>query len=130
MKSRKLLMGIFLITLVFGIMLTGCDMEPDEPTYSIYTRTFIFSSTNPIFGDLPSGYYKSFEITRTDFNWERANNFQNVSPSLWTEDQIISFLISWGFDNATAKQEASRIISFNHFMIGVRDGSNLRLMIK
>ena len=127
---KKNCIGILLIVLVFGIVLIGCDMEPEIPTYTIYIKTFNFSSSDPVFGTLQNGYYRSFEITQTDFNWEKSNNFQNVSPNIWTEDQIISTLVGWGFSNTQAKQEASKFISFNHFMLGDRDGSSLRIMMK
>ena len=127
---KKSGMGILLIVLVLGMLLIGCDTEPEILTYTVYVKTFNFSSSDSVFGTLQNGYYRSFEITQTDFNWEKSNNFQNVSPNIWTEDQIISTLVGWGFSNAQAKQEASKFISFNHFMLGDRGGSNLRIMMK
>ena len=128
MKKRYI--GVLLILMVLGMAFTGCNTEPEISTYTIYVKSFIFSSSDPVFGDLQDGYYTSFEISQADFNWEISNNFYDISPNYWTVDQIVSSLQGMGFSNNIANQEASNLVSFKHFMIVSRDGSSLRMMMK
>jgi len=132
MENKKLWLGIVLVMmLVFGIILTGCPAELDEPaTYTVWTGSFNFSSTDSDFGSLQDGYFLHKELTQTSFNWEKENNFQNKSQYVWTEDQLYSYFIGMGFSSTTAKTESKWLISVNHGLIGVREGSTLRLILK
>jgi len=131
MKGKKSWKGILVLVLVFGIMLIGCETEPDDPTYTVWTETFNFSlSTDSWFADLQDGYHKYTELSKTDFDWEKANNFQNSHQNVWTEDQICSYLVGLGFSNAIAKEKAAWLASVNHGMLGSRTGSLLYIILK
>jgi hypothetical protein len=131
MKSKTLLMGISVMMVVFGIMLSGCKAEPDEPaTYTVWIGTFNFSSDDSDFGSLDDGYYRRVELTQTSFDWEISNNFQNKASYVWTEDQICSYLIGMDFGGATAREQAAWLASVGHGLIGIREGSYLRLLLK
>ena len=135
MKRRIFIKGIFLISLIFGTIFIGCEMEPEltpEPTYTIYVNTFTFSSTDSLFGGLQDGYYITYDLSKADFDWEKANNFQNRLANVWTEDQIYSFLIGWGggFGNSQARELTTWLTTVNYGLIATRQGSLLHVLIK
>jgi len=93
----------------------------------------IFSlSSESVFADLPDGYYKRFELSNSEFEWEKSNNFVNKNglQNEWTEDQIYTYLIGLGFSSDIAKQQSSWLISINHGSIGKRTGTLLYVIIK
>ena len=122
--------GKGLIALVFSIFFIGCDMEPDTKTYTVYINIFTFSSSHSTFGSLQDGYFLREQLSQIDFNWEKSNNFKNSSPNIWTEDQIYSFLIGWGFSNNQARNESSWLASVNHGLIASRVGEYLYIILK
>jgi len=130
MKSIKLLMGLLVMTLVFGIIFNGCKMETNEPTtYTVWTGVFILSSSDSLFGMLGDGYYFHQELTKTEFDLEKSTNFQNNPEYVWTEDQIFSYLIGFGFSSTLAKTESAWLISIDHGLIGARTGSTLYMIL-
>ena len=132
MKSKKFWKGIFVLILVFGIMLIGCETEHDDPIYTVWTNTFNFSTSDSWFGDLQDGYYKRFELSNSDFEQEKSINFVNKNglQNKWTEDQIYSYLIGLNFSSDIAKQQSSWLVSINHGCIGSRTGESLYVILK
>ena len=138
MKNRKLWIGMPVMTLVFGLMLVGCPVEPDESdkpaTYTVWTGRFSYSgsSSDLIFGGLEDGYYHYRELTKTASDWQRMNNFQNNNHPRyeWTEDQIYSYLISVGFGSTEARRESEWLILVSHGIIVTRSGAILHAILK
>jgi hypothetical protein len=135
MKSRKSLTGgggvILVSILVFVIFLIGCEVEPEEPVvYTVWTGAFNFSSTDSVFGTMTDGFYRKKEITNSEFEWEIENNFKNSSQFEWTEEQLFSYLIGWGFSETNAEEETAWLVSVSHGYIGTRSGSTLYMIIK
>jgi hypothetical protein len=127
--NKKLWIGIPVIILVLGIMLTGCA-EPEEPaTYKVWTGVFKFSADG-LFGTLQDNQYNRRELTRTDFEWHKENNFQNSPEYEWTEDQIFSYLVGLGFSTTQAETQSAWLISVDHGLIGSRTGDILYLLLK
>ena len=115
--------------LVLGIMLTGCKMEPDEQTYTIWTDLTSYSEYYSAFGSLGDGYYVRYEFTSSEWN--------TISPSLtnegknnWTESQIKNWFIGRGFGNSEANQETAWLITINHGFIASRSGSIVYMILK
>jgi hypothetical protein len=128
MKSKKLWKGIPVLVLVFGILLIGCETEPDDPTYTVWTGTFNFSgSYESEFGGLYDGNYLHFELSNSEF--EQRKSFFN-SSNVWTEDQIYSYLIGLNFSSDIAKKESSWLVSVKHGCIGSRKGESLNIILK
>jgi hypothetical protein len=137
--KKKLWLGMLGIVLVFGIMLSSCNVEPDEsatatpdePVTAIFwPKDFSFSTDNSRWGTLQDGYLRRQEITETSFDWERANNFQNSPQYVWTEEQIYIYILGMGFGNNTAREVSAWFFSVSHGLIGVRKGSALHLILK
>ena len=119
--------------LVFGILLIGCETEPEDSTYTVWTNTFNFSlSSESVFADLQDGFYKRFELSNTGFEQEKSVNFVNKNglQNKWTEDQIYSYFIGLGFSSNIAKQQSSWLVSTNHGLIGKRTGASLYVILK
>jgi len=93
MKIKKMRMGILAIILVFGTMLIGCSMEPDDPTYTVWTDVITYTEFyNAFQTTLNDGYYARIELL--DAQWNQ------ISPSLtndgkhnWTEDQLYNYFM-------------------------------------
>lgn len=132
MKDRELWLGISIITLVFGIMLGSCDLDTDSDTYkyTVWNNTFRFSTSDNTFGTLQDGYYLRFELSDSEFEWEKSNNFKNSPQNIWTKDQINSYLIGLGFDNTKAEKESAWLASIKHGCIGSRNGAYLYVILK
>jgi len=133
MRSKKSWKGILVLILVFGIMLIGCETEPDDPTYTIWTNSFnFFSTSDSWFGDLQDGQFKRFELSNSEFEEEKSVNFVNKNglQNKWTEDQLYSYLIGMGFSSDKAKQQSSWLVSINHGCIGSRTGASLNMILK
>jgi hypothetical protein len=62
MKNIKLWVGILVILILFGLILTGCPQEPSEKTYTVWTFTESYSEYSGTFGTLNDGYYRRIEI--------------------------------------------------------------------
>jgi hypothetical protein len=129
MKSKKLWAGILVLILVFAIMLAGCETEPDEPTYTVWTDTVSYSEYYSAFGSLNDGYYIRYELTTSDWN--------SIKPSLtnegkynWTESEIKKYFIGRGFGNSEATKETSWLMTINHGFIASRSGSLVYMILK
>jgi len=129
MKSRKLWLGILVLTLVFGTILTGCETEPSDPTYTVWTDTVSYTEFYNSFGTLNDGYYVHLELT--------SSQWSQISPSLtnegkyeWTEDQIKKWFIGRGFGNAEANQETAWLMTISHGFIASRTGSLVYMILK
>jgi hypothetical protein len=62
MKSKKLLLGMLVLTLVFGMMLVGCEEEPEE---DVGIEESVNLPANPgefTFTDIPSKYNGKYAI--------------------------------------------------------------------
>jgi len=129
MKSRKLMLGILVITLVFGVVLTGCP-EP-EPTYTVWSGNFQFSSTHSFFGTLSVGGLRWEALSQSDFDWEKTNNFsyQSTVKNEWTKGEFKSYLIGKGYTSADAETVASGLVANNHVRIGIRSDSATLIML-
>jgi len=129
MKNRKLWLGIPVVTLAFGIMLTGCP-EPSPPTYTVWTDLMSYTEFSTAFGTtLNDGYYLYVEFTSSEWN--------SISPSLtnegkhnWTESEIKNWFIGRGFDNSLATQRTAWLMTIGHGFIASRSGSTVYLLLK
>jgi hypothetical protein len=129
MRNHKLFIGILAIILVFGIMLSSCDLEPDDPTYTVWTDLITYTEYYNAFGSLSDGYYIRYEFTSSEWN--------SISPSLtsegrnnWTESQIKNWFIGRGFGNTEANQETAWLMTINHGFIASRSGSIVYMILK
>ena len=129
---KKHLKFVFGVCLAIGLLIafTGCDMDVGEQTSTFYVRTFIFSSSHSIWGTLQNNQFLRLAISNADFEWEKQNNFQGAPQYEWTEDQLYSYLIGWGFGSSQAREAASWFFSVNHGQLGLRVGSNLSIILK
>jgi len=130
MKRFRVFSLIMTALLLMCLSFTACS-NGDTYTYSVWTGTFDFAgSSKSYFGALQDGYYRRQELTKTDFNWYKENAFKNRPENKWTEDQIYSYLLGWGFSNTVAKKETEWLISIDHGHIGTRNGSLLYVLLK
>jgi hypothetical protein len=51
-----------------GIILTGCDMEPNEQTYTVWTDSTSYYEFSSVFGALGDGYYIRYELTSSEWS--------------------------------------------------------------
>jgi hypothetical protein len=129
MKSKKLWIGTIVMILVFGIMLAGCETEPDEPTYTIWTDTVSNSEYSSVFGSLSDGKYIRYEFTTSEWN-SIKQSLTNEGKYNWTESEIKKWFIGRGFGNSEANKETSWLMTINHGFIASRDGSLVDMILK
>jgi len=134
MKNIKFITGILLIMFVIGIILTGCEDEPEktEPEvtkYTVYTFTLTYSEYSQKFPALTDGNYGRMEITNSEFNsFPLGHPDQNKHN--WTEDQIYNWFIGIGFSNSLANQQKAYLITNNHCFIAIRDVNTVYTLLK
>jgi len=125
MKNKKLWLGI--LVLVFVSMLTGCQMEDSEPTYTVYARSGNASDVP----NLQDNYYVYWVHTDEQFNSQVSSTFyQNAEKNNWTENEIYACLIGMGLSNDVANELKEKIISNKHFEIGYRKGDYIHWLLK
>ena len=131
MKNVKFWIVLSLVMAVFGLMFTGCEIIEDE-TYTVYLKSFNWSSGHSYWGSLSNGYYKGEPISKANFDWERSNNFaSNAKKYVYTEDEIKSSLQkNMGLNASQAKVAAAHFVNNSHYWLGARDGSTLTIMMK
>ena len=129
MKNSKLLTGILVIMLVFGIMLTGCKTEPDDPTYTVWTDLTSYSEYSSAFGSLADGYYIRYEFTSSEWNTIYPS-LTNEGKHNWTESEIKNWFIGRGFGNSESTQETAWLMTIDHGFIASRSGSIVYMLLK
>jgi len=133
MKSKRLWIEILIMTLVFGIMLIGCQTEADEsrePTYTVWTDSDTYAQFQTDFGTtLDDGYYRHSELTNTQFN-QILPGLTNEYKHVWTKSQLNDWFVGRGFGNTEAKQETAWLITINHGFIASRSGSIVYMLVK
>jgi hypothetical protein len=110
------------------VMFTGCPEA--EKTYTVCTGAFIFNSQNEIFGSLQDGQYCRIGLTKDDFDLVKLIDFSNRPQYNWTENQLRSFFLGWGFTNAAATEQAAWLASIDHGWIGIRKGTSVYALLK
>jgi hypothetical protein len=129
MKSRKLWIGMLVMTLVFGMMVIGCEEEPEEPeepTYTVWTDSVSYTEFSNVFGSLSDGYYRRMELTNSEFNQLQLTN---EGKHQWTEGQIYNWFIGIGFDHSIANREKSWVITTTHGFLASRDISIVYMIL-
>jgi len=136
MKSRKLWVGILVLTLVFGTMLTGCKTEPDDPpppsipTYTVWTDLTSYSEFYSAFGEtLTDGYYIRLEFTSSGWN-TISQTLTNEGKHNWTQIDIKNWFIGRGFGDFEATQETAWLMTIGHGFIASRSGSTVYMLLK
>ena len=120
---------VIIMALLFAFAFTGCEIEPAETTYTVWTDVVTYSEYQSLFGTLSNGYYIRYQFTSAEWN--------AISPSLtsedrfkWTESQIKKWFIGRGFGNYEANQETAWFITINHGFIAERTGSLVNMILK
>jgi hypothetical protein len=137
MKRRKWWVGILVMTLVFGTMLTGCPTETDEPpspvtpvTYTVWTDITSYSNFSSTFQTtLEDGYYIRLEFTDAQWN-QIAPSLTSEGKYNWTADQIYNYFIGRGFGQTEANQQKAWLITINHGFSASRTGSIVDMILK
>jgi len=131
MNKKRNWLGILVVTLALGIILTGCKQEPDDPTYTVWTDRTSYSEFSSAFGGLTlnDGMYIRYEFTSSEWS--------TISPSLtnegkynWTESEIKNWFIGRGFGNYEANMETAWLMTISHGFIASRSGSIVYMILK
>ena len=128
MKTWKQWTFVAIITF-FGIMLVGCNMEPDEPTYTVWTDLVSYSSYYNSFGSLTDGYYIRYEFTSSEWN-TISKSLTNEGKHNWTESEIRNWFIGRDFGNSEANKEVAWLKTISHGFIASRSGSIVYMLLK
>jgi hypothetical protein len=88
-------------------MLAGCETEPDDPTYTVWTFTLSYSEYSQSFPAVTDGKYGRMDITTSEFN---SLSRPNQNRRNWTKDQIYNWFIGIGFSSTLANQETAWLI--------------------
>jgi len=127
MKSKKLQIEILIMTLVFGIMLIGCQTEDHEPTYTVWSFTASYSEYSSSFGTLNDGYYRRIEVFSGEIDY-------SVIPTEfkhnWTENEIYNWFLGRGFISSEAKEMKAWVITHRHCLVASRSGSIVYMLVK
>ena len=127
MKQKKIWLGMLAMALVFGMLLISCSMEPDDPTYAVWTDSVSYSQFQSTFGTLNDGYYRKIELTNAEF---KSMSLPNEYKHNWTEDQIYNWFIGRDFISSEANQMKSWVITTSHCFIASRSGGTVYILIK
>ena len=113
---------------------TACDNGSTTSKYSVWIHGFTWSSASTIsrWATLSDGNGRIVELSASDFEWEKTNNFikYNETEKSWTVDEIADQIQKWGFSSSKAKEIANSIVSYGHCEFGYRSGSNFYMMLK
>jgi hypothetical protein len=112
-----------------GIISTGCDMEPDEQTYTVWTDLISYSEFYSAFGALNDGYYIRYEFTSSDWN-TISKSLTNEGKHNWTESNLKDWFIGRGFGNSEANREVAWLKTISHGFIASRSGSIVYMLLK
>jgi hypothetical protein len=128
MKNWK--QWVFVVIIAFlGIISAGCNMEPGEPTYTVWTDTVSYSEFSSAFGTLGDGYYIRYELTPSEWNSISAS-LTNDGKHNWTEDNIKDWFIGRGFGNLEANREVAWLKTMDHGFIASRSSSTVYMLLK
>ena len=128
MKTWKQWTFVAIITF-FGIMLVGCNTEPDEPTYTVWTDLVSYSTYYNSFGSLTDGYYIRYEFTSSEWN-TISKSLTNEGKHNWTESEIRNWFIGRDFGNSEANKEVAWLKTISHGFIASRSGSIVYMLLK
>jgi hypothetical protein len=115
------------MVLIFGVILTGCPVEPSETTYTVWTDTVSYSEFSKAFGTIDDGYYVRTEITNSEF---KQLSLTNEGKHQWTEDQIYNWFIGIGFGKTEATKEKAWFTTIDHGFLASRDRSLVYMILK
>ncbi|MDR2941773.1 MAG: hypothetical protein LBV17_04180 [Treponema sp.] len=129
MTNKKTRLEILVITLAFGIMFLGCEIEPDEPTYTVWTDSVSYTEFYNAFGTLNDGYYIRYEFT--SYEWGKiSQTLTNEGKYNWTESEIKNWFIGRGFGDYEANKEKAWLMTIGHGFIASRSGSIVYMILK
>jgi len=132
MKRFRIFSLVTVVLLVMCMSFTACGNS--IPKYTVYIETnFKWTSSDDDFGGLNNNSYRVVgPLTTSEFNWLKTNNFSHYTTKQykWTEDQIQSQLVRWGFSSSKANDATNRLTSYDHAMLGLRKGSQLYCILK
>ena len=131
MKQKKIWLGMLVLALALGIILTGCKQEPSDPTYTVWTDSTSYSEFSSAFGGLTlnDGMYIRYEFTSSEWNTIKPS-FTNEGKHNWTESEIKKWFIGRGFGNSEADRETSWFMTISHGFIASRTGSLVYMFLK
>jgi len=130
MKSKKSWIEILIMTLVFGIMLIGCQTETNESserTYTVWSYTASYSEYSSTFGTLNDGWYRRIEVFSGEIDYSAIPaEFKHK----WTENEIYNWFLGRGFISSEAKEMKAWVITHKHCLVASRSGSIVHMLIK
>lgn len=118
-----------LMTPVIVIMFISCNIEPDEPTYTVWTDTVTYSQYYNVLGSLSDGYYVHYELTNALWT-QLAPSLTDDGKHNWTESDINKWFIGRGFGNSEANRETAWLMTIDHGLIASRSGSMVYMLLK
>jgi len=128
MKNRKFLIVASFFLLVFAVFFTSAN--GNNTVYRIWVNNFNFSVKDADFGTLNDGNFMGVKLSGKDFEWEKTNNYKNITSYDFTEDQLFSFFKGKGFGDAEARESVNWLTSVNHALLGARQGNFLYIILK
>ncbi|GBU28377.1 hypothetical protein R84B8_01935 [Treponema sp. R8-4-B8] len=130
MKVRTIHIGIPLLALIFGLILTSCIIDDyGGQKYTLWSGTTSYSVFSEVIDDLSDGYFFNEELTDAEFT-QISKHLSNKNKHSWTEYQIQDYLAERGFGYDQADQETSTFLNYRHGFIAVRSGSTVHIIIR
>jgi hypothetical protein len=127
MKNNKLWFGILVMLILSGLTLTGCQMEPSEKTYTVWSYTASYSEYSSTFGALNDGYYRRIEIFSGEINYSAIPTQYKYN---WTENEIYNWFLGRGFISSESNEMKAWVITHEHCLVASRSGSIVHMLIK
>jgi len=134
MKKRINILIALVCLSALSLAFVGCEEPKEDKTYTVWTDTDTYanfqSQLEPIIGQtLNDGYYLRFELTNAQFD-SFSSSLPNEDKHVWTESEIKKWFVGRGFDDATAKEQTSWLVTINHGCISSRTGSTVYSLLK
>ena len=127
MKNKYLFFGIQAILLLSGLTLTGCQTEPSEKTYTVWSFTTSYSDYLNTFGTLNDGYYRKTEVFSGELNYSAIPTEYKRN---WTENELYNWFLGRGFISSESNEMKAWVITHEHCIVASRSGGIVYMLIK
>ena len=117
----------WLLVAIIGILLCGCDTDPEEKTYTVWSYTASYSDYSSTFGALADGYYRRIEIFSGEINYSAIPAEYKYT---WTENEIYNWFLGRGFIPSESNEMKAWVITHAHCLVASRSGSIVYMLIK
>jgi hypothetical protein len=134
MNCRKFRIAISVVTLVFVVLLSGCDFFEDDwgEKFTIWIGTTSYNEYIAKFSSYPmdDGWCNEIELTDSDFS-SISRHLSDNNKHSWSEKKLSNYLTDQGYYDYDAQNMATWLLyEVRHGLLADRHGSTVYLVVK